>query len=522
MINFTNITPRNTVMDFRAGLSAQVQEFDMKIGLFSGLMLVLHLAKASCPLYYNNLPIPAGHQDAVSILLSVANTCPQSIQDFMVLMKNQSLTLHTAMVANRGRHNPRKGSFSFFSAISGQMANGFQVHKGEFYLGFFTDRIEGQLKLDQAPEEKKLLIELIAWDKAASQFNFYELRGLDQHSVRWYYRGNSQDAYLDNHYLYRRVPRDQAKFGNRMRCSACHNSGGPIMKELSPPHNDWWASSNPLPLGPNRPDAEVQDLIQNLIEADEFADLVRKGMNYLDNSEAMSEFKGRLSLQEQLRPLFCTNEINLESDQASPLAAEVNIPSAFWLNPLLGQVETSLNQQAYRSLLTRYKMQFPETQLADADHAWLTPVKGYQDLQAIRQLIEQGVVSPHFAKAVLMIDLNHPLFSRARCDLLNMLPEANKKDWEKAFTVKLWLSKDINAARLAGYLEADEAELAGLIQAYLEQIKQQMQSTQGQQQAFKQLLASRQSVYQEELSQNPRGQILEPVFRVIFPLPTVD
>lgn len=494
----------------------------MKIGLLTGLMLFLNLAKASCPIYYNGIPVPAGHQDAVSTLLALSKTCPQSIQDFMALMNSQSLKLHTAMVANRGKHNPRKGSFSFFSAINGKTTNGFEIREGEFYLGFFTDRAGNQLKLDQDPEENKLLIELIAWDKASSQFNFYELRGEDRQSVRWYYRGNSQDAYLDNHYLYRQTPQDQAKFGNRMRCSACHNSGGPIMKELSSPHNDWWSSSNPLPLGPNRPDAEVNALMQSLIEADNFADLVKQGMDYLDNSQVMLGFKSQLTLQEQLRPLFCTNEINLESDKASPLAEEIDIPSAFWLNPLLGEAALSLGREEYLGLLKTYQMHFPETQLADADHAWLTPVKGAQDLAAINQLIDNQIISRHFAQAVMMIDISHPLFSKARCDLLKILPEDGRQDWQAGLIDRLWGSRNPYANQLAAYLEADPAELAAQIEAYLERIKQQMQSTRGQQLAFERLIELRQRVYHEELSQNPRGQILEPVFRVIFPVPARD
>ncbi len=41
----------------------------------------------------------------------------------------------------------------------------------------------------------------------------------------------------------------------------------------------------------------------------------------------------------------------------------------------------------------------------------------------------------------------------------------------------------------------------------------------GQTKIFKNLIAGRQAVFNAEISKNPRGQILEPGFRVIFPLP---
>lgn len=36
---------------------------------------------------------------------------------------------------------------------------------------------------------------------------------------------------------------------------------------------------------------------------------------------------------------------------------------------------------------------------------------------------------------------------------------------------------------------------------------------------FKKLIEARVAVYNAEISKNPRGQILEPGFRVIFPIP---
>ncbi|QDQ39215.1 hypothetical protein E3226_001710 [Legionella geestiana] len=483
--------------------------------LFSG-------CHAECVVYQHEHPLAMKNQDAVFELLSLNHECPSNIQSFGKLISSQSLKLQTAMVANRGKNNPGMGSFSFFSSIHGQLTNGFSIKKGEFFLGFFTKLKGNSIQLSQEPFKNNLLIELIAWDKEKRWYNFYELRGVDGKRARWFYRGNSQDAYLDNQLLYRQENPDKPTFGNRMRCSACHNAGGPIMKEIKAPHNDWWQSKKRLVFSPNYPDHEVQELIGTLVESDTFSQLVMRGAGRIDNSLSMNRFKATLSLQEQLRPLFCTQEINLESDTQSADSTEVHIPSGFWINPLLGHVELSIPREQYRFLLFANRMRFPETKLYDADNAWLTPVKGRNDIIAIKKLIADHVISARFSQAVLLIDFKHPVFSSKRCGLMKLLPNIQSPDWQKQFLKQLKTSQQPEAHKLLKYLSAPPSVLNKIIDNYQQLLQHQAKEPAFQQRAFKHLIELRASVYKEELSKNPLGQILEPGFRVIFPVPGVS
>jgi hypothetical protein len=490
------------------------------------MLFSFSIAHAQCVIYDNqNIPLRNIPNDPLSFILHQTGQCPSSIQALKEEMKYFDLSAHVSMVANRGKNNPSQGSFSFFESIYGKLSESYMINKGEFYLGYFTDVQNNQLILDQSPKANKLLIELIAWDRTHQIYNFYELRGLNKTETRWYFRGDSKDALLDNQYLYRDNLENTPKFGGRMRCSACHNSGGPIMKEIQFPHNDWWTNANKLKFSPNHLTPEVRWLVNGLVNSNIFSKDVKKGMNLINNSQVYQSAKRKLSLQEQLRPLFCTTEINLESNVSAEKKSKVVIPSSYFLNPLLADIDISISHTAYLSLLKKNHMHFPETKYLDSDHAWLTPVKGYNDINAISTLIKQKIVTAHFAESVMMIDFQHPVFSASRCQLLKYLPETTTH-WEKEFMEQLAIKQasDLNAKRLFTYLSNRHKYAHDyfnhVIMKYKNKLISLAKTKQGQQDLFQKLIELRAAVHQQELSKNPKGEILEPGFRVIFPEPS--
>lgn len=490
----------------------------LRIVLLLSLTSIIH---ANCVIYDKETPLTTQLHDPLFKILDKALTCPQSIQEFKAILNEHHLKIQTSMVANRGKNNPLLGSFSFFESLSGDLVSGETIKEGDFFLGHFTREKKGKIILDQLPKPNKLLIELIAWDNQKALYNFYELRGKAKGDTRWFYRGDSADAFKDNTWLYRDNPKDQSHFGNRMRCSGCHNSGGPIFKEHLQPHNDWWTQINPLEFQPNTPDPEVLSLIEHLVDANELAQDVKKGAAKLINSRGMIELNKTLSLQEQLRPLFCTTEINLENALISN-SGEMIIPSGFWINPLLGHFDLALPQAQYNQLLDTFGMNFPETPLQDADNPWLTPVKSAADVQAILALIEQKIIDKKFAQAVLMVDFKHPLFSTSRCNLLKLLPQHTTKTWYLDYLDVLNTQAKENPAAgqlLYNLTTATSLEMAAKVNDYESSLIISLRSVSGVHEAFQTLLQNRASVFNSEISQNPLGQILEPGFRVIFPVP---
>jgi hypothetical protein len=450
--------------------------------------------------------------DLLAGLLREAPECPRTVGELKVLLGRDGLRELPAFVANRGHHNPGRGSFSIFESVAGRSARlGTEVRPEHLYFGHFTALAPGKVvALDQENAPGKLLIEVIAYDFQKGIYNFYELVGTNA-GPRWFYRGDSRDALEDNEFL---KLGSAPQFGTRMRCSACHNSGGPIMKELAPPHNDWWTKARKLPLGGNRPSAELAAYFDRFIDAADFARNVRAGIELLEQKR----LPGQRSLREQLRPLFCTTEINLVSDGA-PLAGPasvVSIPTSVFVDPLLGgDLRIEVPKALYVSALRRLGSRFPETTLVDADHAFLAPVRSEVNQREVLNLIRDRIIDEEFAFDVLSIDFRNPLFSRARCELLKLVPAG-------AFSTSAFLGNlrkvDLPAAReLADKLQrSDLAEHRARARAHLETLSRKLSSAGGIRDQLRALDRLRRSVFGDEISRNPRGQILEPGFRVIF------
>jgi hypothetical protein len=477
-----------------------------------------------------NQPVQ-GNNDALFHILNSEEVCPQNVRDLKNSLLKFQLKPNPSMVANRGRHNSELGSFSFFESVSGDLPGFGKVEDDHFFFGHFLGADNNVLKLDQTSESGKLMIELIVWDNTKKYYNFYELIGTGT-GAQWFYRGDSKDALLDNALLFREVPDGQKRFGNRMRCSGCHTTGEPIMKEIATPHNDWWTKERLLPTGVNTPDEEVQAVLNELMDASDFSDLVKKGMDLLQSSTNYQNVKLGLTLQELFRPLFSETEINIESD-LSPIddsTTTITIPSAFFMNPLLADdVSITISKKSYLELLAVANSKFPEINRQDADHAWLVPVKGLSDLKAIEQLVNRHQIDEKFMYDVLTIDLAHPLFSNARTSLLRFLPQSISPDWKEklvsnlsAAVINPELPETLKSA--ASELLANMTDLKRTVEWHKarildrkSQIIDSVTSPSGLKTVFRRLINDRTAVFKSQISQNPRGQILEPGFRVIFP-----
>lgn len=457
--------------------------------------------------------------DALSLTLNSAETCPTGVEAFKALMRARGLTTLPSMVANRGRHNPALGSFSFFERVVGRLPGGRAVKDGEFFFGHFTEGDGATLRLAQEPAAGALLIELIAWDPGKGLFNFYELIGTGG-SARWFYRGDSADIWADNSAVHLTPT---PVFGTRLRCSACHASGGPILKEIEAPFNDWWTRTRPLPLGPNRPDVATATILNELRDVAEFAASVKTGIDFLQAEPRAAARRAARSWPERLRPLFCENEINLASDLAPLEAAQgaLRLPMAFVTHPFLAAEPVMLPKSLYLGLLNKFGSRFPETNRVDADHGFLTPVRSHSDELALAELLQTGAVDEEFVADVLAVDFRRPLFSAGRCSLLKALPAVWTADWKSRLSANLAALKTAPAAELRDFLTNPAKNLEfhrQTARSYRARIALEAATPAGAEDLYIKMLWTRRELARSPISQNPRGRILEPGFRVIFPL----
>jgi len=455
-----------------------------------------------------------GNNDLLASLISVKAKCPQTVLDLKRVFKEDGLKSYPALVANRGFHNPKHGSFSIFETLEG-FSNLHQIAiKAEYlYFGHFTGKDGSNIiVLDQHNSNGKLLVELIAYDFKKKVYNFYELIG-GAPSPAWIYRGDSYDALYDNKAL--KIKGVQAK-PSKMRCSACHNSGGPIMKEIDYPHSDWWTEKNLVDFGNAKLSNELNQYIGEFVDGSKFSEIVKNGIKLLSSSNITNS----LSIKEQLRPLFCTTEINLKSDEEMFLVESnhvLKISSETFVNPfLVSTYAMSMDKEKYTKSLLDLNSSFPETNNLDAQFGFHTPVKSYVDIAAINKMIETNVIDEEFAIDILSVDYKNPLFSTKRCELLGEIN--NTSSWKKDFIDSFKKKTDtVSVNLLNNLLVLNKVEHKITAKQYLLNKERNWNTQNGVGQEVLKLDKLRNSVFSDEISKNPRGQILEPGFRIVFP-----
>jgi len=291
-------------------------------------------------------------------------------------------------------------------------------------------------------------IEAWGWDDGRSRYNYYKLDG-DPPS--WKFRGSSVGA-------------DQLEAAQRRgTCLACHINGGPVMKELPFPWNNWHSFRNSVNyLAPTAADH------WQIAESPRFRDL--RGAEAFETVfilPSIRQFNGRrltaasraLGSGEQevtdgprtLRSLFRTTEYNIISAGQfsglhpipSPGAGPpdpVVIPDTFFVNanllagggipqyeglgiPEARQFANLLQFQPaeYKAVVAKLNTSIGGL-AGDTNFAWFVPEASHVDNQMVDLLVRRGVVTREFVAAALAVDVENPVFSGTRARLLAVIP----------------------------------------------------------------------------------------------------
>jgi hypothetical protein len=314
-------------------------------------------------------------------------------------------------------------------------------------------------------------------------------------------------------------------------------NGGPIMKELSAPHDSWWTSARPLELGALRIAPEFKSILENINSADDFSKWIKAGDDKLINSAPYWKKRSALPLQEQLRPVFCEQEVNLDSDLEpleGPLMTIAAPVGAFVDQRLVPDIPAVvINKVLYVNALNLFQSQFFDYQTGsitngvqpvnqiDADHAFEVPVKSHSDMLVAQKMISTGLIDEKFLFDVIALDMTNPMFSSARCGMLQLVPgSAPTPDWKAKFQQNL-ANSPLPAAKMLLANMKDPSKTPAYYQGQAKALITKVQTNAKLQQSvngYVRLLAQRRiAVFNDQISQHPQGQIFEPGFRLIFP-----
>lgn len=302
-------------------------------------------------------------------------------------------------------------------------------------------------------------IEALGWDGKRGHYNYYKLdEAGTPGQLSWKFRGSSDEA---------DTLKPQQREGT---CLQCHINGAPVMKELLFPWDNWhsfksqiaylqftspWKVTSNDRIGKHLKGAEDLETDFIIPAINQFntqrieVSLAHNndGSPVLDNDGMKQVIEGK----RLLKPLFVTTEFNIISSaekvgKLHPFSnaptvgpdEAVEIPTSFFLNAnLISGIEPGQNlekevlefreftvqPEEYMQLVINSGVQVNGQKPGDADFAWLVPEPSHIDNNMIEQLMQQGIVTPQFVAAVMTIDLETPILSKEREELLQFIPD---------------------------------------------------------------------------------------------------
>ena len=280
--------------------------------------------------------------------------------------------------------------------------------RGSVWFSTFGIRAASDLAKTEIPENA----EMFAFDPVAGVFNYYETKGEE---IEFF--GNSQE-YVE-----------KGASGQTRRCAGCHTGGGPIMKELNAPWLHWQPDFNTP--GHSEIIEANKTLLGNESDGVDLEGIVSQG-NDEWNDRRLKFAKDGLgtttTVADLLRPVFCTVEVNLDSDfgdsvSSGPLTEMVTDATISSFSSI--NIENDDYQAIIKSFGSRMAV---STKKVDTIGAFTRIQRGEADSNYQQKLIDDGILDQEFVEDVLLVDFTRAVFSTDRCKLLDFAPELDAGD----------------------------------------------------------------------------------------------
>jgi hypothetical protein len=258
--------------------------------------------------------------------------------------------------------------------------------------------------------------EVIAFDPEAGEFNYYEVNGRDA-----VFFGSSSDFIA----------------GDGGRCKGCHTAGGLVMKEL---RNPWmhWEGNGVGTAGGKLIDDNPDDLGTSKFSRGSSMESLTKAGNRKWNErkiQLLSDAEGKFSVKDMLRPLFCGEQVNLDTLSTSQNSEPTTVPQGVFAHcKMFGANSCSsthfgesggvkIAAGIYQAAIAAAGQKVQGLGVDDTLFKGVFIEPSAEDIDYLDQLIAAGIIDDDFVTDVLAVDFTRPVFSTDRCELLEFAPE---------------------------------------------------------------------------------------------------
>jgi len=318
-------------------------------------------------------------------------------------------------------------------------------------------------------DSESTFLQLMSWDPRSRAYNFYQrLNGL------WIWSGNSFDALASD-------TRGKGPFSG-------HLNGGPVMKELKLPWQNW--NSISATIGKNAFPSDDPFLTTPYFEEKQSADIFEKSYkagavewNRSRIAEAIQERSGVIKAPEKLlRQIICTTNVNLTSSATASgsvdaSSSDIRLPFSFFANfealevtgvqPEVGVVK--IKSAFYLESLKIFDFALKSNKVSipgDTHFAFFVPEPAFEDTNLLSQMIESEVMSKKLAACLLMTDFSNPIYSRGRACLERYVPKEivagdQGKDLDEKFVGNVYQSENRSIPNTPEYQFLENWNIAG-------------------------------------------------------------
>jgi hypothetical protein len=373
-------------------------------------------------------------------------SCPKTYAEMQEVEELQSCNLQTRIVSERAQltGQPDEGR-----ALASRTCGSTPA------LFFLLDPVD--TRTDAIPKD----VEVMGNNTVDGVFSYYAREPSDGDESVWKFYGTSAD-FVTNDYdcsvakfhgaCQSKLAQDNGVSGAKsgIRCASCHPGGGMVQKELNSPWTNWMKDPGGFTGKHSKELGSFQD-------GDSF-ESTTASLN-AKWAKKRAQILAKKSVNELLRPVFCTMDINLQAGSTNA-RADLMIdlvfakPVEFFGNPdafgshgatQIGALAPANYAAALKANGQKIDADFGGKTFSDTPDTFMYPERSGLDHQYVAALKSESLVSEDLIRDILFVDFTRPIFSPTRCGLVELADGISNASQAKDELVKKLEAKSRSA-----------------------------------------------------------------------------